>query len=101
MFWDADYQHFNVGISIFQGRSRQKNRRRPVAQPPSKGRLLIGQIHKTITHYFPDLFDRLDGLVDPRAVGEDVSLAVGGGPLIPPAQVRLPAGLRVRAAVRK
>jgi hypothetical protein len=69
-------------IQFLQGRSRQQNSQNPQIQEPSKGRFIAGQIHKTIQHFFPDLFSRIERITDPRqrrdySVSELVMAAIG------------------------
>ena len=48
------------------GRRSHKKHRPGNPRQASTGRLIVGQIHKTITHYFPDLFDRMERFAEPR-----------------------------------
>ncbi len=47
-------------------RTKRKTKKSPLPTHQNIGHALIGQMHKTIRHYFPDLFDRMDHLDDKR-----------------------------------
>ena len=51
---------------VKRDQAKKQVRKRQTRETTAKGKEVIFQIVKTISHFFPDLWERINNMIDPR-----------------------------------